>query len=101
MIKTELFFEYIGMFDGLVYGKEFNNLSDLCAMAKTHQIIKSIARQAINYECIAKVYVKRDNKPLYTCLIIPDEGMTEFMFYNSDDELTVIRTIETKKLYNK
>lgn len=101
MIKTELFFEYVGMFDGVVYGKEFYNLSDLCAMAETHNIIVSIARQAINYDCSAKVCVKRDNKPLYTCLIVPDESIVTFMFYNNSNKLTVIRTIETKKLYNK
>lgn len=94
-------FVYTGKFHEKIYKKNFNNLSDLYAMAETHNIIVSIARQAINNDCSAKVTVKRDNKPLYTCLIVPDESITTFMFYNNSNELTVIRTIKTKKLYNK
>ena len=101
MINTELAFVYIGKFHEKIYKKNFNNLSELCAMVKTHEVICSIAKQAINYECTAKIYVKRDNKALYSCIIVPDRGMTEFMFYNSDNKLTVIRTIETRRLYNK
>ena len=80
--------------------KRLDDLNGMQLSMKRQLVIISLAIKAFENNEKIKVGIYENSKILYRVVIEPNKYGVEMFFYNSTNELTVVRTVTKKELYN-